>query len=85
VLIVLAPLFCMGFFHATRQRMLTSWLVTSAIVALVIVVSHAPQPWRGIVDTGVVTGLGLGLASLLWHWQRFALRGIRPALSADLP
>ena len=84
-LTLLAPAFCMGFFHATRRRMLISWLVTSAIVALVLVISHTPQPWRGIVDTGVVTGLALGLLSLLWHWQRFALRGIRPAVPLDLP
>lgn len=84
LLTLLAPLFCMGFFHATRQRMLVSWLVTSAIVALVIAVSHTPQPWRGIVDAGVVTGLVLGIASLFWHWAR-AARGLRPGIPLDLP
>jgi hypothetical protein len=84
VLTALAPAFCMGYFHATRRRMLVSWLVTSAIVALVIVVSQTPQPWRGIVDAGVVTGLGLGIASLLWHWQR-SWRGVKPAVPLDLP
>lgn len=85
LLTVLAPAFCMGFFYATRRRMTISWLVTSAIVALVIAVSHTPQPWRGIVDAGVVTGLVLGLLSLLWHWQRLALAGVRPAVPLDLP
>jgi hypothetical protein len=85
LMIVLAPLFCMGFFHATRKRMIASWLVTSAIVALVIAVSHTAQPWRGIVDTGVVVGLALGIASLLWHWLRFEIRGQRPAIPTDLP
>jgi hypothetical protein len=85
LLTLLAPLFCMSFFHATRRRLLISWLLTSAIVALVIVVSRTPQPWRGIVDTGVVTGLALGLLSLLWHWQRWAIRGVRPAVPLDLP
>lgn len=84
LLIVLAPAFCMGYLHATGRRMLVSWLVTSAIVALVIAVSHTPQPWRGIVDAGVVTGLGLGVASLLWHWQR-SWRGVKPAVPLDLP
>jgi hypothetical protein len=83
-LTALAPAFCMGFFHATRRRMLVSWLVTSAIVALVIVVSHTPQPWRGIVDAGVVMGLAVGIISLLWHWQR-SWRGIKPAVPLDLP
>jgi hypothetical protein len=84
LLTLLAPAFCMGYFHATRRRMLVSWLVSSAIVALVIAVSHTPQPWRGIVDAGVVTGLGMGIASLLWHWQR-AWRGIKPEVPLDLP
>lgn len=84
LLAVLAPAFCMGYFHATRRRMLVSWLVSAAIVALVLAVSHTPQPWRGIIDAGVVTGLALGIASLLWHWQR-AWRGIRPDLALDLP
>jgi len=82
---VLAPLFCMGYIHATARRRLVSVLVTSGIVVLVLIVSRAPQPWRGIIDTGVVTGLVLGLASLLWHWLRFTLQGIRPAIAADLP
>jgi hypothetical protein len=85
LLCLLAPLFCMGFFHATRRRMLISWILTAAIVALVFAVSHTPQPWRGIVDAGVVTGLALGLVSLLWHWQRYAWGGIRPAVPLDLP
>ncbi len=81
---VLAPAFCMGYFHATRSRMLVSWLVSSAIVALVVAVSRTPQPWRGIVDAGVVTGLALGILSLLWHWLR-ATRGTRPVTPLDLP
>jgi hypothetical protein len=85
VLVLLAPLFCMGFFHATRRRMLISWLVTSGIVLLVLAVSHIAQPWRGIIDTGVVTGLVLGIASLLWHALRFIVTGEQPGISADLP
>jgi hypothetical protein len=84
LLTLLAPAFCMGYFHATRRRMLVSWVVSSAIVALVIAVSRTPQPWRGIVDAGVVTGLALGIVSLLWHWQR-TWRGIKPAVPLDLP
>lgn len=85
LLCVLAPLFCMGFIHATRRRMLTSVLVTSAIVLVVLLVSHAPQPWRGIIDVGVVTGLVIGIASLVWHWLRFELATVRPPISVDLP
>lgn len=62
--VLLAPFFCMGFFHATRRRMIASWILTTMIVLLVLLVSQLPQPWRGIVDLGVVAGLGWGLVSL---------------------
>lgn len=82
---LLAPLVCMGYVHATPKRRLVSILVTSAIVVLVMLVSQAPQPWRGVIDAGVVTGLAIGIASLLWHWLRFALQHQRPVIAADLP
>jgi hypothetical protein len=82
---LLAPLVCMGFVHATPRRRLISTLVTSAIVVLVLLVSQAPQPWRGVIDAGVVTGLMLGITSMLWHWLRFVLQQQRPAIAADLP
>lgn len=62
--ITFAPLFLMGFFHATRQRKLTSLALTTSIVAMVILVSFLDQPWRGIVDLGVVAGLVWGLAAM---------------------
>ncbi len=71
--LMLAPLFCMGFIHATRKRRLTSFAVTGAIVVLVLLVRLLPQPWRGIVDLGVVAGLGWGLVSLLtFSWRALA-------------
>ena len=85
LLALAAPLFCMGLIYATRRRLLTSWLVTSGIVLLVLLVSHAPQPWRGIIDAGVVVGLAIGIGALLWHWLRFEFAGIRPAILPDLP
>jgi len=62
---LLGPFFCMGFFHATRRRKITSISVTLGIVALVILVRLLSQPWRGIIDIGVVVGLAWGLISLL--------------------
>ncbi|HXY55812.1 MAG TPA: hypothetical protein VEM40_14195 [Nitrospirota bacterium] len=63
--LILAPLFCMGYFHAPKRRRVTSISVTLGIIALVILVRLLPQPWRGIVDAGVVVGLAWGLISLL--------------------
>jgi hypothetical protein len=63
--LLLAPLFCMGFFHASRRRLMTSWILTSMIVGVVLVVHRMPQPWRGLIDLGVVAGLSYGAVSLL--------------------
>jgi hypothetical protein len=65
--IILAPFFCMGYFHATRRRKIISLSLTAGIFVLVLVVQHVPQPWRGIIDAGVVAGLAWGLLSLLWY------------------
>jgi len=64
---VFAPLFCMGFIYATKNRMLTSVALTTMIICFVIIVRVLPQPWRGIVDAGVVTGLVLGIFSILYY------------------
>lgn len=83
--ILLAPLYCMGFIYATPRRTLISVLVTSAIIALVIGVSLLPQPWRGIIDTGVVAGLGVGIISIGYYLQA-ALKGVSiTRVPADLP
>ena len=62
--ILFAPVFCMGYIHATRRRKLLSFGLTSMIICFVLIVRMLPQPWRGIVDAGVVTGLVFGIASI---------------------
>ncbi len=81
---VLAPLFCMGLFHATRKRMITSWSVLAAIVALIVLVHQLEQPWRGIVDVGVVLGLVWGLVAVLVYLV-LGLSGRSRLASPDLP
>ncbi len=75
---MLAPLFCMGFFGATRRVTITAWSITTMVVCLVLLVHRLEQPWRGIVDAGVVVGLAWGLASLLWFFARGAVTGELP-------
>ena len=82
--IALAPLFCMGLFHATRKRLIVSWSVYAGIIALVIAVRQLSQPWRGMVDAGVVVGLAWGVISLLMYFVR-AARGEPMPVSADVP
>lgn len=62
--ILLAPFFCMGFFHATRRRKITSISLTLGIVMLVVLVRMIDQPWRGIIDAGVVVGLAWGIVTV---------------------
>ncbi len=63
--VALAPLFCMGFFGATRRVLIAAWVVLLAVAGLVALVRALDQPWRGIVDAGVVVGLGWGLLTLI--------------------
>jgi hypothetical protein len=61
---LLAPLFCAGYFAASRRTLLAVWIGTMAIVVLVLLVQQIEQPWRGIIDWGVVVGLTWGVLSL---------------------
>jgi len=63
--IAFAPLFCMGYFFATRRRLIVAYVMTVAIVILVIIFNQISQPWRGILDAGVVVGLSWGIVSII--------------------
>jgi len=65
VYVALAPFFCMGYFHATKRRKITSISLTLGIITLIILLRFVAQPWRGIIDFGVVIGLAWGIVSLL--------------------
>lgn len=64
VRVIFAPLFCMGFFHAPKKRQVMTISVTVGVVTLIILVRLLQQPWRGIIDGGVVVGLIWGFVSL---------------------
>ena len=76
--VLLAPVFCMALFHATRKRLIISWTLLVAIVAVVILIRQLAQPWRGIVDAGVVVGLGWGSLSIIVLYLRAVFRGEVP-------
>jgi len=63
---VLAPAFCIGYFHGTFKRVAASWGVTSVIFAVVIGVKQLPNPYRAIIDAGVIVGLLWGVASIIF-------------------
>jgi hypothetical protein len=62
--VLFAPFFCMGYFHATKKRKIVAYALTLMIVLLIVLVRKLNQPWRGIVDAGVLLGLGWGLVSV---------------------
>lgn len=64
--LILAPLFCMAFFNAPKRRIIISYSVLAMIVSLVLLFRLLPQPWRGILDAGVVVGLLWGSFSIVW-------------------
>ena len=84
VRVLLAPFFCVGFFHATRKRKIVAYSLTTMIVLLVIFVRQLPQPWRGIVDAGVLLGLGWGLISV-WLFTLRAFFGKAYSVSPETP
>ena len=64
--VLLAPIFCMGYFHATKRRKTRTTSLTVMIIIFIIIVRLLPQPWRGIIDVGVLVGLSWGLVSLVY-------------------
>lgn len=80
LLVALAPFYAMCYFHATRKRKIVVYSLTTGIIVLIILIKQLPQPWRGIIDVGVVVGLILGTLSVLY----FVFRAFRPGgVTAD--
>lgn len=84
VRVLFAPLFCMGYFHATRKRKIVAYSLTTGIIGLIILVHHTPQPWHGIIDVGVIFGLGWGMVSV-WVFAAKALFGSNYEVSPETP
>jgi hypothetical protein len=59
--LILAPFYCIGYYCASPKRMVINWVVAVVIIGFVLFVRSTDQPWRGIIDFGVVLGLSYGL------------------------
>jgi len=81
--VVFALPFVMSLYHAQRRQKIVSYTFIVVLTAVILAVRAVPQPWRGIIDGGVVVGLGLGALSVVYYWVR-GLRGDPPP-APDLP
>jgi len=82
--LLLAPMFAMGLIRATKKRLLVSWWLLIGVTFLVLMVRLLPQPWRGLIDAGVVLGLSWGCLAIV-AWCVATWRGIENPISRDLP
>jgi ABC-type Fe3+ transport system permease subunit len=71
----------MAYFQAKARARRSAWILTSIILLAVAVVRRLPQPWRGIIDAGVVAGLGFGAIAL----GVAAIRALREGTSPGDP
>jgi len=76
--VILAPIFCMAMYHADRRTLIVRWSLLVGIIILILIIRQMPQPLRGLVDAGVVLGLGIGLVSLLIFYVRGLLGNVDP-------
>lgn len=82
--IVFAPLFCMGYFYAVRRRLVTTYGLTISIIILILTFNYISQPWRGILDAGVVVGLTWGVISIIIYFID-AMKMTAFDVSTDVP
>lgn len=68
--LVLAPLFCVGYFRASKKRIITAYALMAGIITLIALVHFVAQPWRGIIDAGVILGLAYGIGSVVLNVYR---------------
>ena len=60
-----APFFSMGYFHITRRKQMVTILTTLAMVMLIMGIRLFDQPWRGLIDVGILMALSWGFLTIL--------------------
>jgi len=74
----------MGFIHARKSRKIAAFALTFMIIIFVVLAQKLAQPWRGILDAGVVVGLSIGIISLI-YWLAVAFTSSEFTISPELP
>jgi hypothetical protein len=68
--VALAPAYCLSLFAAPRRRVAIAWATIGGVASLVVAVRLVPQPWRGIIDGGVVVALAWGFVVMVVEFAR---------------
>jgi hypothetical protein len=55
------------------------------IICFILIARILPQPWRGIIDAGVVVGLSIGIISITYFIYLAILNPQAIEISAELP
>jgi hypothetical protein len=76
---LLAPAYCLSLFHANARGLRLAWTMLAVITLLVWLLRITPQPWRGIVDGGVVVALAWGAIAMLVLLVRALVAAPAPA------
>ena len=82
--VLLAPFFCMGYYHSTRRRLISIYVLTVTIIGFIISFQYLGQPLRGLFDAGVVVGLTWGMISIVYFCSK-ALTEANYDHSPELP
>ena len=83
--VALAPFYCMALFHATRRNRLVAWGTVIMVMAFILLLRQVPQPWRGMVDAGVVVALAWGAGAIIVFHVRALFTGKLPDCPTGLP
>ena len=71
VRLLLAPLFCLGFINSTKRRRIVVFSLLIGITLIIVLFRQIDQPWRGVLDLGVVVGLSWGIIATLVFLVKF--------------
>jgi len=83
-LVLLAPLYAMGFIYASKKRLIISYGILAIVAVFIMIAINLPQPWRPIMDAGVVVGLFWGATATGWHIL-IAIRAGTSLVNPELP
>jgi hypothetical protein len=83
--VTLAPFYCMALLHSAKRERIVAWSTIVMIMGFILLLRHVPQPWRGIVDAGVVVALLWGAAAIVALHTRALVTGAVPDFPPGLP